>query len=145
MSAAQKLYCLHKKPLAIEALCAKPPQGERGKELRLRKAFPFSRRSFAPELCGKPLQAAPPQRMIPKSGQRFSDRIMGKRTGSGAPTGASSHWPCLDAARQRSRRRPLASRRSTAALAGQLNATAQPRPRFTRSGTKALPPPFDRA
>jgi hypothetical protein len=61
-----------------------------------------------------------------------------KKKGGGAPTGApppsAPHWQTLPSvsarARTRLQREPLASRRSTAALATQINAMAQPRPCF---------------
>jgi len=61
------------------------------------------------------------------------------RRGGGAPTGAPSIGRTVGCG-SGADRSPLASRRSTAALARQLNATAQPRPRFTRArGRRCYP------
>jgi hypothetical protein len=65
-------------------------------------------------------------RMIPKRGVRFSDKIMRKKEGGGAPEGAPSMAASCDAAARHERcacaHHPLsgalASRRSTAVLAG---------------------------
>ena len=47
-----------------------------------------SRDAPAPELCQPRRRFASGSRMIPKSGVRFSDQIMPKKEGSGAPRGA---------------------------------------------------------
>ena len=75
--------------------------------LRVTDNIVCSRDAFASELCAKtkkrsgpceaicrsPLKGGlPALRMIPKSSHRFSDQTM-RRTGSGAPKGASYQWP----------------------------------------------------
>jgi hypothetical protein len=70
-----------------------------------------SRDASAPEFCLERNESLPPKR------------------GSGAPTGAPP-WPCLRSTAARLAIGALASRRSTAALATQINAMAQPRPCF---------------
>jgi len=80
-------------------------------------------------------------RSHPRHGHE-AKKLASKQRGGRAPTGASIHCPRhtrrryrprMLRARKRSQRGPLASRRSTAVLAAQINATAQPRPRFARN------------
>jgi hypothetical protein len=74
--------------------------------------------------------------------ERHESFHLQNKRGGRAPTGASIHYPRHTSrryrlkmlrARKRPQRGPLASRRSTAALATQINAMAQPRPRFARN------------
>ena len=93
--------------------------GSRGRVKRLRSRD-ASAPTFATPFPSKPFQMPPEQR-----GRRSADR-------------RAVHGPCLrtDAAAGL-RDSPLASRRSTAALATQINAMAQPRPRFPRLAPRA--------
>jgi hypothetical protein len=96
-----------------------------------------------------PNKAHDPEKWRPVFGPDHAPRKEGR-----APTGASIHYPrhtrrrcrlkvhadkftqsaqTVCSARKRPQRGPLASRRSTAALATQINAMAQPRPRFARN------------
>jgi hypothetical protein len=84
-----------------------------------------------------PNKAHDPEKWRPVFGPDHAPRKEGR-----APTGASIHYPRhtprryrlkVLRARKRPQRGPLASRRSTAALATQINAMAQPRPRFARN------------
>jgi len=112
--------------VAVRSIITSPPcapSGARPSPCRGGQIDSRSRDAPAPEFLQKPLQKVSPQR------------------GGGAPTGAPSIGR-TERMRQRAHRSPLASRRSTAALARQLNATAQPRPRFTRArGRRVLPAP----
>ena len=95
---------------------------------------------------------APPHRMIPKSGVRFSDKIMRNKEGSGAPRGASNQCPrhtfrCRHLNVRGARKRaingsPLAFRRSTAALAKALTPWLSSRPCFLGRGPGGRYPPF---
>ena len=110
--------------VAVRSIITSPPcapSGARPSPCRGGQIDSRSRDAPAPEFLQKPLQKVSPQR------------------GGGAPTGAPSIGR-TERMRQRAHRSPLASRRSTAALARQLNATAQPRPRFTRArGRRCYP------
>jgi len=121
-------------------------RGMAGKILRRQRSVEASAPSTAQE------RGPPP----PLSRGRISDIVLAMRLciralpkvlRTASPEGRRSadrrtfHWPhhtlrrCrlkVLRMRQRSQRRPLAFRRSTAALAAQINATAQPRPRFAR-------------
>jgi hypothetical protein len=92
-----------------------------------RQTSSFSRRDGARALPR--YSQASPSKYLPKEGRRSADR----RTNHWLRhTCRCCHLPVLRA-RPRPQRRPLASRRSTAALATQINAMAQPRPRFARN------------
>ncbi len=82
------------------------------------KQNPFSRRAVRPRLANNHdnttlLDSPPAHRMIPKSGVRFSDKIMRREEGGGAPKGAcrplsAPHWQTSpsDNARARKRAKP---------------------------------------
>jgi len=100
------------KQLAFRDACASSRPALAGADKRLR-----SRDASASESCH-----AIPKQALPAASQT--------KKGGGAPIGAPSIGR-IERMRQRADRSPLASRRSTAALATQINAMAQPRPRFT--------------
>ena len=88
-----------------------------------------SRDAHAPEVCPSHFKKALPTR----EAERRQARIL-----ETAPAGAAA--PSVSSAFARKIRRGLASRRSTAALATQINAMAQPRPGFLgRAAKRALP------
>ena len=72
-------------------------------------------------------------RALQRTARKFRLQI---KEGGGAPTGASSNQsaPHSQTLPSESAAGALASRRSAAVLAAQINATAQPRPRFARTG-----------
>jgi hypothetical protein len=79
---------------------------------------------------------------LPKQGRRSADR---RTFHCPRHTFRCCHLLVLRA-RQRSHRRPLAFRRSTAALATQINAMAQPRPCFLgRTDVGRYPPPLSQS
>jgi len=107
-----------------------PPPFSRGRIKQSR-----SRDACAPELCLSHAQISPPKEA--KEGRRSADRriVLEPRHAN------ECCHPFALRARQRPQRRPLASRRSTAALATQMNATAQPRPCFLRLACGGRYPP----
>ena len=94
-----------------------------------------SRDAHAPEVCPSHFKKALPTR----EAERRQARIL-----ETAPAGAAA--PSVSSAFARKIRRGLASRRSTAALATQINAMAQSRPCFLgRAASGRYPPPLSQS